>query len=253
MVNVKLDGALYECFEGETIMELAKRNNINIPGLCFKKGFEGLGRCRLCTVEATENNKSKLVSACIYTVHDGLEIKTSTDKIFKIRQDIIMLLLLRTPDNEYINELANEYYVKAPKRYFSTNINENCILCGLCVKACQSVGTSAISMVQRGITKKVSTPYDDSSKDCIGCGACAEVCPTNAIILKDYESIRQIWNKKFNLVKCSCCNTYFATEESLNFIHDKIKEKEKTNELLCNKCKRKSIGEKFKESYENFY
>ena len=89
---------------------------------------------------------------------------------------------------------------KPPARYVDVNSKENCILCGLCVKACEAMGTNAISFVDRGTTKKVSTPYDDASKDCIGCGACADVCPTGNISLTDKDGERNIWNKKFNLV-----------------------------------------------------
>ncbi len=252
-MNVNIDGKIYEGIKGDTIMDLARRNNITIPNLCYKAGFEGLGRCRLCMVEVNESNKPKLVSACIYSVKENLEVKTTTEKIYKIRQDIILLLLLRTPNNEYIRQLADEYNVKPPKRYLSSNLNENCILCGLCVKACASMGTNAISMVQRGITKKVSTPYDDSSKDCIGCGACAEICPTKAIILKDNNGVREIWNKSFNLIKCSCCGEFFTTEQCLNYINKKTNNYETENQILCEKCKRKSIGEKFKESFKNYY
>lgn len=251
-MNVNIDGVFYEGREGETIMELGRRNSINIPGLCFKKGFEGLGRCRLCMVEVKENNRTKLVSACIYPIKIGIEIKTSTEKIINMRKNIVMLLLLRTPNNEYIKQLADEYGIKAPERYLSLKSDENCILCGLCVKACESMGTSAISMVQRGITKKVSTPYDDSSKNCIGCGACAEVCPTNAISLTDKNGVREIWNKSFNLVKCSVCGKYYTTEECLSYVINKTTVDEES-QPICDKCKRKSIGEKFKESFENFY
>lgn len=228
-------------------MELAKRNNINIPNLCHKDGIEGQGRCRLCMVEVKEGNKTKIVSSCVYPIRDGLEVVTDTEKIIAIRKNIILLLLLKTPNNEYIKSLAEEYSVKAPYRYVDNNIKENCILCGLCVKACENLGTSAISFVNRGTTKKVSTPYDDPSKDCIGCGACAEVCPTNAITMTEKNGKRTIWNKNFELVKCSLCGKSYATDETLKFIESKLGNDE---ERICNSCRKKIISEKFKKSYK---
>lgn len=248
-MNVKINGRLYEGIEGETLMEVAKRNNIDIPNLCHKKGFEGQGRCRLCMVEVTERNRTKVVSSCVYPIKDNIEVTTNSDNILKIRKNIVLLLLLKAPNNEYIKQLAENYNVKAPERYVNYSSNENCILCGLCVKACEKIGTGSISLVNRGTSKKVSTPYDDASKDCIGCGACAEVCPTKAIALKDEYGIRTIWNKEFELVKCECCGKYFATRESLDFIKSRLGD----DECICDSCRKKIIGEKFKESFKNYY
>lgn len=227
-------------------MEIAKRNNIDIPNLCHKKGFEGQGRCRLCMVEVTEKNKTKVVSSCIFPIKEGIEVTTNTESIIKMRKNIILLLLLKTPNNEFIKKLAEAYGITAPIRYIYNMSNENCILCGLCVKACEKMGTSAISLVNRGTTKKVSTPYDDASKDCIGCGACAEVCPTNAISLKDENGIRTIWNKEFELINCKQCGKYYTTKEAYEFINTKLEDEKQ----ICDSCKKKLIVERFKESFK---
>lgn len=246
-MKIIINNNLYDGYEGETLMELAKRNNIDIPNLCHKKGFEGQGRCRLCMVEVKENNKIKTVSSCVYPIKDGIEVFTDTENIRKLRKDIILLLLLKAPNNDYINKLAQNYEIIAPQKYIDNQSSENCILCGLCVKACERMGTNAISLVNRGTSKKVSTPYDDASKDCIGCGACAEVCPTNTIDLKDEDGIRTIWNKKFELVKCSLCGKHYATKESIEFLENRIDD----YETLCDNCRKKIISKKFKKVCRN--
>lgn len=246
---LNIDGTSYEGHDGETLMEVARRSRINIPSLCYKKGFEGLGRCRLCLVEVNEGTKRKIVSACVYPIRENLEVITKTEEIIKMRKDIVLLLLLRSPENEYIQELASEYNVIAPERYVEKE-NDDCILCGLCVKACEKLGTHAISFVNRGITKKVSTPYDDPSLNCVGCGACVDVCPTKAIKLVENNGIRNIWNRNFDLVKCSICGKYYTTEDALNFVDQKLG----TNkEHICDYCKKKSIASKFKDSFQNIY
>lgn len=247
---INIDGKFCKGQAGETLMEVAKRNNIDIPGLCYKKGFEGLGRCRLCLVEVDEGKRKKIVSACVYPIKDGIEAKTSTDEIIKMRKDIVLLLLLRSPENNYIRELADEYGVKAPERYVNTTKNDDCILCGLCVEACEKLGTNAISFVNRGITKKVSTPFDDSSKDCIGCGSCAEVCPTNAIRLIESNGTRTIWNKTFDLVHCTICGKHYTTVESLKYVEEMLDDKE---DHICDSCKKRAMASKFKESFQNVY
>src|SRR6056297_3145342 len=118
ILKIKIDGKEYIGKQGETILELAKRKNINIPNLCHKKGFEGLGRCRMCLVEIKDGKRKNLVSSCAYPLKNDLEVTTNNDEIYKIRQDIIMLLLLRAPENKYVQNLAKEYNVKIPSRYF---------------------------------------------------------------------------------------------------------------------------------------
>lgn len=162
----------------------------------------------------------------------------------------MMLYLARVPENETIKKLAKEYGAKVPQR-FSVDKSEDCILCGLCVKACESLGSSAISTVNRGVTKKVSTPYDEPSKECIGCGSCAFVCPTNAIRIEEKNGIRTIWNKDFELVRCKKCGEYFATKEQIEYINKK-KDFNLEDEMLCDKCKKKKAGERLKDVFEDY-
>lgn len=250
-MNIKIDGKYYKANIGESLLELANRYKIKIPSLCHKKGFTGLGRCRLCLVEVKEGTRSKIVSACVYPIKNEIEVKTTTDEIIKMRKDIILLLLLRTPNNDYIKSLAEEYEVIAPVRYLNPQEKEACILCGLCVKACEKLGTSAISFVNRGTSKKVTTPYDDASKDCVGCGACVEVCPTGAIALTDENDKRIIWNRTFDLVKCERCGKYYTTKDALDFIDRQLGEE--TQKHICESCNKRLLAAKFKESFQNIY
>ena len=158
-----------------------------------------------------------------------------------------MLLRGRAPNNETIKRLCEEYQVPDNIR-FSGDKDENCILCGLCVRACQELGASAISTVNRGITKKVSTPYDEPSAQCIGCGSCAHVCPTDAVKIEEKDGVRKIWNKEFQLVRCTRCGKPFATKEQLEYNREKLGENHV--ELLCETCKKKVTAKKFGEIYE---
>ncbi|MBN2284978.1 MAG: (2Fe-2S)-binding protein [Tissierellales bacterium] len=248
-MKVEINGKMLNANEGETILELAKRNDINIPSLCHKKGFDGLGRCRMCLVEIKEGHRTKLVSSCVYPVKDELKVQTHTDEIIKIRKDIVMLMYLKSPKNKYVQKLAEEYEIMIPEKYVQ-KISDDCILCGLCVEACRELGTSAISMVNRGTGKKVSTPYDDESKDCIGCGSCAEVCPTNAITMTENENTRTIWNRTFELVSCEICGKNYTTLETLKYSENLLGQK---IECICDECKKKITAATFKESFKNIY
>jgi ferredoxin len=91
----------------------------------------------------------------------------------------------------------------------------------LCVRACeQIVGVSAISLINRGITKEPAAPFLESADDCIGCGSCYYICPTEAIKMEDKNGTRYLynWNAEFKLRKCKVCGSYWAPEKQLEYI-----------------------------------
>ncbi|KYK36880.1 MAG: hypothetical protein AYK18_18470, partial [Theionarchaea archaeon DG-70] len=125
-----------------------------------------------------------------YPATNNLIVNTNTERIIKSRKIIIELLLARCPQSEAIQKIAEEYGVKETR--FKKK-NEDCFLCGLCVRMCnERMGISAINFVNRGPHKKVSPPFDVVSDVCQTCGACAFICPTERIKLEEISKNKEV-------------------------------------------------------------
>jgi bidirectional [NiFe] hydrogenase diaphorase subunit len=75
---------------GQTILDVARENEIEIPTLCHLEGLSDVGACRLCLVEIKGSNK--LLPACIATVQEGMEVSTNTERLKNHRRTILELL-----------------------------------------------------------------------------------------------------------------------------------------------------------------
>jgi len=224
MVTFNIDGREFTAEEGQTILQVARENGIDIPTLCHHEAIEPYGACRLCIVEISKGKRTKIVTSCLYPVEEGLEVKTNSPRVISNRKMLVELLLARCSKNKVIKELASQMGIEQSMikpEYLEDN---DCMVCGLCVRTCeQVVGVSAISLVNRGITKEPAAPFLEAARDCIGCGSCYYVCPTGAIKMEDRNGTRFIYNWKveFKLKKCKVCGNYWAPEKQLEYIRQK--------------------------------
>ena len=75
---------------GQTILEVARENDIYIPTLCHMDGLSEVGACRLCLVEI--KGSPKLLPACVATIYEGMEVSTNTERLQKHRRTILEML-----------------------------------------------------------------------------------------------------------------------------------------------------------------
>ncbi len=184
MINFIINDKELQVEEGKTILEVARDEDIEIPTLCYHKDLSPYGACRLCLVEIIGGGRPGLHASCLYKVTDGLIIKTDTEWVQKTRKIIFEFLLSRCSESEKIRKLAQKYGVTETRIRQKSKVD--CIQCGLCVRVCaEIVGMSAINFAKRGLKRRVQTPFDKISDFCIGCSACAYLCPTGAIIIKE--------------------------------------------------------------------
>ena len=193
--------------DGQTILEVAREHDINIPTLCHLEGLSDVGACRLCLVEIKGSNK--LLPACVTTVQEGMEVSTSTERLQKHRRTILELLFaernhvcsvcvanghceLQTLGQEQglthvrVPYLNPDLGVDASHERFTLDHNR-CILCTRCVRVCAEVeGAHVWDVMGRGINSIVITDLHEEwgKSTCTRCGKCVQVCPTGALFDK---------------------------------------------------------------------
>jgi len=239
MVKITIDNQAVEAEPGSTILEAASKVGIYIPTLCYNESLSPGGSCRVCVVEIATNGKSELTAACTYLVEEGLQVKTSSERIMRARRLAVELLLAQHPHSNKIQELARKLGIEKPR---FTLAEKECILCGLCVRACHEiVGTDAISFVAQGLNRGVDQPFIKHSEiKCIGCDSCAYICPTEAITVEDVGDTRTLTTPsgklEFKLKKCKICGSYWAPEKQLEYIAKQSKVPPETFDV-CPNCR----------------
>ncbi|WP_069650970.1 NADH-dependent [FeFe] hydrogenase, group A6 [Caloranaerobacter ferrireducens] len=214
-VKVFIDDKEVIVDEGTTILEAAKKANINIPTLCYHPDQKIKGICRICIVEI-EGQKNFSASCCT-PVRDGMRVRTNTRRVREARKSIMEFILARHDGdcltcirngNCELQKLSEELNIKEikydriaenlPLDESNPSIVRNpnkCIKCGRCIEVCHDVqGVGAIDAINRSSDLKILPGLYEKLSDvaCVYCGQCINVCPVGAIYEK--EDIERVWD-----------------------------------------------------------
>ncbi len=174
-ITLTIDGAKIRAPRGIPVLDIALEYGICIPHLCHALDLTPIGACRLCIVEMVKNGKSKVTLSCTLEAEEGMVILAHSEKILKVRKNIAEMLVAEAPDSRAIQDIAVLCGVKEVRYPFR---NENCILCGRCVRACGEIWQSnSLGFVGRGKERHVALPFDKRPEFCKRCNACIDLCP----------------------------------------------------------------------------
>ncbi len=236
MINLKINDIPVSVPEGSTLLEAARSIGIKIPTLCHMKDISELGACRVCVVEV--NGMRSLVAACEYPAMEGMEVYTSTKRVFSARKTTLELILsdhrkdclsCERNTNCELQRLAYKYdcdssrfagqtrnFVYDDSTDYLIRDNSKCILCRRCIAMCKKVqGIGAIGTNDRGFDTHVACAFDMKLNNtvCIGCGQCVNVCPTGA--LKEKSEVDRMWEAMNNPRKYVVAGTAPAVRAAL--------------------------------------
>jgi NADH-quinone oxidoreductase subunit G/NADP-reducing hydrogenase subunit HndD len=219
-MNLIIDGKKLKAKKGQTILEVAKENKIEIPTFCYHSDLEIRANCRLCLVEI--KGRGRLYPACATETEEGMEIVTDSPEIKRARKINLELLFSqhceKCPDCLWsfdcqLLKIAEEYKVKItrfPDRKTSYPVyqfgdclifdSSKCTDCRNCVAVCQKQGIDFLEIKEKGHLFQV-IPSRDKNKDCVYCGQCIIHCPVGAFeIVSELEEVEKSLQAKDKIV-----------------------------------------------------
>jgi formate dehydrogenase major subunit len=199
-VTFTLNGRPVTGLATDTILEIADREGIEIPRLCYQAGMDAVGNCRSCMVEI--KGERVLAASCCRTAQAGMQVTTDSERARKSQQLVIELLQSDMPEKEYTRhnevddwaarlDVGKPRFAPRPKvaadlTHAGIAVNlDACIQCTRCLRACRDEQVNdVIGLAFRGQHAKIVFDMDDpmGASTCVGCGECVQACPTGALM-----------------------------------------------------------------------
>jgi predicted molibdopterin-dependent oxidoreductase YjgC len=195
--EIKINGHEYTFQPGETILDVARRNGIYIPTLCYLKGAVPTGACRICVVEAS--GVPGLISSCSTPASANLDVHTDTPRIRDARRTVIEFLLISGKHNCSIRGLYPHEWTD-----YQLEVEENDKAEDICAAygRCELQALAYRYQVTQRTLDDLPPPHPVDFEDpligrdysrCILCGRCVYACneiQVNRAIAHGYRGIR---------------------------------------------------------------
>ena len=223
IINFKINGTSVEAKNGESILQVARREGMYIPTMCYLAKATPNASCRMCVVEVKDVDG--FVLSCNTPPVEGAEINTDSDTLYKERQNIMKLYNVNHPlqcgvcdksgecdlQNNTLEfgldeqSFATKDTARKKKKWGVLSYDPGlCIMCEKCTSVCnQIVGSEALYIKPGGYSSVIDNHYSA----CIQCGECISVCPVGAMASADFKYTTNVWELENVPSACAHCSS----------------------------------------------
>ena len=197
-----LDGRDVAAQPGESLIEVARREGIEVPHLCWTPGLAPAGNCRACVVEV--EGERTLAASCCRQPTAGMKVHTASERARASQRLVLELLQTDMPEARHTRDSEVDAWSarlevglpRFPSRpaqaepvpdlshpAIAVNLDA-CIQCTRCLRACRDEqANDVIGLALRGPQAKIVFDMDDAlgASTCVACGECVQACPTGAL------------------------------------------------------------------------
>ena len=224
MINLTIDGEQVSVPEGTSVLDAARKLNLDIPTLCYLnlekiKYLNKVASCRVCVVEV--EGRRNLAPACATPVFEGMKVTTNSKRVLSSRRKNLELIISNHPFECLVCAKSTDCELQKMVWEFGINTQRftgersehpidkssgalkrdpnKCIMCRRCETMCNEVQTvGALTAFGRGFHTVVAPAEMNpiATSACTYCGQCVSVCPTAALTGIGY--IQEAWAALFN-------------------------------------------------------
>jgi NADH-quinone oxidoreductase subunit G len=233
MPNITIDGNTLDFKQGQTIIEAARDQGIEIPHFCWHPKLSVSGNCRICLVEVEK--MPKLVIACSTLASEGMVVHTKSEKVIAAQNAVMEFLLINHPLDCPICDEAGECklqdyaykYSVGESRFVEEKVHKNkrvalgprvmfdgerCISCSRCIRFCDEIAKDPeLTFVQRGDKVTIVT-YPGEDMDNPYSMNTIDICPVGALTSRDFRFKARVWDMSSTNSVCTGCSRGCNTE-----------------------------------------